>query len=149
MADTSVSILDSAAVARLIDAQSIGTDFQQTVTLGDGANAGRVAKINPDGSQQVASNISTASTLTNVTSSITSVTIIAANTTRRGAVIFNDSTSALFISYNGGTAASATSFTTKIAAGGVTSMDIPIYTGAITGIWVTANGFARVTDFSA
>jgi hypothetical protein len=148
VADASVAILDGAGTSRAIDAQTVGTDFQQTVTIGDGVNAGRVGKVEADGSQRVAASFSTASTLTNVTSVASSVTILAANATRRGAIVFNDSTSVLYLSYGVG-ASSATSFSVRIAAGGVYALDVPSWTGALTGMWAAANGAARVTDLSA
>lgn len=84
-------------------------------------------------------------TLANVASSITSVTLLAANANRLGAVIVNDSTSVLYVKY--GSAAAATDFTYLVAAGATLELlRGVIYTGIITGIWVTANGFARVTQ---
>lgn len=53
MADSNITILDSTGTARPVDAQNTGTDFQQTVTIGDGANAGRVASITPGTALQV------------------------------------------------------------------------------------------------
>lgn len=85
--------------------------------------------------------------LTNVASSITAVTILAANALRVGTVIVNDSTSILYVKY--GSAASATSFTYLVAGGATLELlRGVIYTGIITGIWVTANGFARVTELA-
>ena len=92
---------------------------------------------------QTASNAT--AVLTNVAGSATSVTVLAANTARKGAAIFNDSTTDLFCKF--GTTASATSFTVKILAGGY--YEIPFwYNGIITGIWTTATGNARVTEIS-
>src|SRR6476469_10010433 len=48
-------------------------------------------------------------TTANVAASITVVTLLAANTSRKGAYIFNDSTSVVYVKL--GSAASATSFT--------------------------------------
>jgi hypothetical protein len=148
VADSAVSILDSAGVARAVDAQTVGTDFQQTVNIGDGATAGRVAKVTSTGDLQTISNLSGTVTQTSVTSVITSVTILAANAARRGAIIYNDSTSVLRLSY-GTTAASTTAFSVLVQANSAYFLDVPLWTGAITGIWVTANGAARVTDLSA
>lgn len=149
MADGSITINDSGGIARAVDAQTVGTDFQQTVTIGNGATPGLVAAVDTDGSLAVETNKSTIVNLSNVTSTLTSTTIVAARATRRGCIIFNDSTSPLLISY-GTTAASASAFSVKIAAGASYFLDVPLWVGAITGLWTgTANGAARVTDLSA
>lgn len=84
------------------------------------------------------------STTSNVASSITSVTLLAANAARRGAMIHNDSASVLYAKL--GSAASATSFTVKLLAGDFYELPIVCYSGIITGIWVSADGAARVTE---
>tara|TARA_R110000868_G_scaffold148399_7_gene370319 strand:- start:70 stop:1002 length:933 start_codon:yes stop_codon:yes gene_type:complete len=86
----------------------------------------------------------TAATLTNVTSSATTATILASNSNRRMATIYNDSTSALYLKY--GATASATSYTIKMEAGAYYELPTPVYTGVLDGIWISANGFARVTE---
>jgi hypothetical protein len=84
-------------------------------------------------------------TLSNVASSATSVTVLAANTARRGAIIHNDSTQILYLKF--GSTASTTSFTRKMVSD--SSYEIPFgYTGILTGIWASANGFARVTEIT-
>jgi hypothetical protein len=148
MADSNVSLLDSAGNPVTVDAQLVGTDRQQTVTIGDGTNAGRVVRVDTDGSLQCETNPATSAVKTNVTSVTTSVTILAANANRRGAIIFNDSTSLLYISYGTGTT-STTSFSVRVAAGAVYLLDVPLYNGAMTGTWSAVNGAARVTDISA
>lgn len=87
-----------------------------------------------------------AATLSNVSSSATSVTLVAANTARRGAVIYNDSTAALYVKF--GATASATSFTYYVAPGQHLELPTVTYTGVIDGIWASANGSARVTELS-
>jgi hypothetical protein len=148
MADSSVTILDATGTSRVSDAQLIGSEYQQTVSIGDGSNAGRVVGIDTDGSMRVETNVCSTATKTNVTSVITSTTILAANTARRGALIFNDSTALLYLSYGTGTA-STTSFSVRVAAGALFVIDTTLWTGAITGIWAAANGAARVTDIAA
>jgi hypothetical protein len=148
MADSNVSLLDSAGNPVTVDAQLVGTDRQQTVTIGDGTNAGRIVRVDTDGSLQVETNPATTATKTNVTSTTSSVTILAANANRRGAIVFNDSTSVLYISY-GTSTTSTTSFSVKVAAGAVYLLDVPLWNGAMTGIWSAAQGAARVTDISA
>jgi hypothetical protein len=86
-----------------------------------------------------------AATLSNVTSSATSGTLVAAGGEgRSGVLVFNDCDKALYLKY--GATASATSFTVKIAAGGYWEMPKPIYYGVIDGIWESApTGAARIT----
>lgn len=84
---------------------------------------------------------------TNVASSATDVTILAANAARKGAMIFNDSTSVLYLLLSTGTS-SVTNYSTQILAGGILTMLVGEYTGVIKGLWSVANGAARVTEFS-
>lgn len=84
-------------------------------------------------------------TLSNVASSATSVTILASNTARLGASVYNDSTQNLYLKF--GTTASTTSFTVLLATNAY--YEVPGgYTGIIDGIWSSANGSARVTELS-
>jgi hypothetical protein len=84
-------------------------------------------------------------TLTNVASSATTVTVLAANVARLGATIANDSTQVLYLKF--GATASATSYTVKMAAGAY--YEVPFgYAGVIDGIWAAANGNARVTEIT-
>lgn len=85
------------------------------------------------------------STLSNVASSATSVTLLASNTARISATIYNDSTQVCYVKF--GATASATSFTVPLATN--TYYEVPGgYTGIIDGIWVSANGNARVTELT-
>ena len=92
--------------------------------------------------------IAATATLANVAGSASSVTLLAANTGRLGAVIVNDSAATLYIKF--GSTASATSFTYLLTAAG--TLELPtnaVYTGIITGIWTSATGSARVTELTA
>ena len=90
------------------------------------------------------------STLTNVASSATSVTILAANANRKTVIIANDSTAILYLKFNA-SAASTSSYTIALVP---LSSSIPAtvtlkgedYSGEIRGIWAFANGNARVTE---
>ena len=86
-----------------------------------------------------------AATLSNVSSSASSVSILAANSRRKGLVLVNDSTQAVYIAF--AATASATSFTFKMTDASMLIMDPPIYTGPISAIWAAANGSMRVTEF--
>lgn len=86
-------------------------------------------------------------TLANVASSATSVTIFAANAAARGRAVYNDSTAVLYLKFNSG-AASTSSYTVQVAAGGYFEFPQPLYGGVVTGIWAAANGNARTTEWS-
>jgi hypothetical protein len=88
---------------------------------------------------------STATVVTEVASSITNVTLKAANTLRTGLTIFNASTAILYVKL-GATATSA-DYTLQMAPSSY--YEVPSgYSGRIDGIWVAANGFAYVTEIS-
>ena len=100
-----------------------------------------------NGARVIKNRPSATATLTNVASSATPVSLLASNTSRLGAIIFNDSTQVLYVKF--GATASATSFTYKLNAGDTLElMQFPIYTGAIDGIWASANGNARITELT-
>lgn len=83
-------------------------------------------------------------TQTSVASANSDTTILAANSARRMATVFNDSTAILYLLLAIGTS-SNTNYTVQVAAGGY--YELPgYYTGVIKGIWASANGNARVTE---
>jgi hypothetical protein len=85
------------------------------------------------------------STLANVAASASSVTLLASNANRLGAMIYNDSTAVLYVKF--GTTASATSHTMQLQR--YDYYEVPAgYTGRIDGIWTAATGNARVTEVS-
>ena len=86
-------------------------------------------------------------TLANVASSATTVTVLAANTSRKGVIIYNDSTQVLYLKF--GATASTSSFTYYLAAAATWEMPAPLFTGVLDGIWASANGNARVSELSA
>ncbi len=80
-----------------------------------------------------------------VISSATAVLLLDSNTNRRGASIFNDSTQVLFVNCDD-VPASSTIFTVRMLPNDY--FELPFeYTGVVTGIWVAANGNARITEF--
>lgn len=84
-------------------------------------------------------------THSNVSASATNVTILAANTARLGATIYNDSGSPVNVKL--AATASATSFAVRMSPGGY--YEIPYgYNGIIDGIWDSATGSARVVEFT-
>lgn len=87
-------------------------------------------------------------TLSNVSTSTTSATLLAANASRIGAQITNDAATAIFIKF--GTTASATSYTVSLAGAASAPFsyyEVPAgYTGRIDGILASSTGTARVTE---
>lgn len=88
----------------------------------------------------------TASTLANVSSANTNTTLQASNASRRGLLIFNDSTAILYVKF--GATATTISYTVQLAAGAYYEFPSPIYTGIVDGIWASANGSARMTEIT-
>lgn len=80
-----------------------------------------------------------------VAASATVVTLLAANTSRRRVIIYNESTASLRIKL--GSAASATDYTYRLGAGDTYESPTDwVYTGIVTGIWDSATGAAQVTE---
>jgi hypothetical protein len=87
----------------------------------------------------------TGSAQTSVAGSATNVTVLVANTARRGATVYNDSSALLYLKL--GATASVTSFTVKMVAEAY--YEVPFgYTGIIDGIWASATGSARITEIT-
>lgn len=85
-------------------------------------------------------------TNSNVASSATSVTLLAANAGRLGATISNDSGASCYVKM--GVTASATDFVVKLGPGSY--YEVPYgYDGRIDGIWDAASGTARVAEWTA
>lgn len=80
-----------------------------------------------------------------VSASATAVTLLAANSSRRRVIIYNESTVALRIKL--GSAASTTDYTYLLGAGDTYESPTDwVYTGIVTGIWDSATGAAQVTE---
>lgn len=86
-------------------------------------------------------------TVSSVASAVTTQTIAAANDNRTQLCVFNDSTANCFLKF--GSAASTSSYTIKIAAGGYYEVagGSTVYSGIVTAVWDAVNGSARVTEF--
>jgi hypothetical protein len=78
------------------------------------------------------------------------VELLARNTRRKGAMIFNDSSAILYIGFGSG-AVSATAHAKEMAAGEVYQLPLMqdgVYNGLVKGIWASVNGEAKVTEFT-
>lgn len=87
------------------------------------------------------STAATTAPTTSIASSITSVPLLSANTNRRWAFFRNDSTSVAFIAKSG---TASTSSVYRLAPQGYLYFDD--YTGVVSGIWATADGFMRIEE---
>ena len=85
-------------------------------------------------------------TQSSVADTASSTTLLASNSSRLGATIYNDSTVTLYLKL--GATASTTSFTVAMAASAY--YEVPFgYTGVIDGIWASdASGSARITELT-
>lgn len=84
-------------------------------------------------------------TISRTATSTTNATILASNASRKGAIIFNDAATVLFVKY--GTTASATSWTHKLdPQSGVEIKES--YTGRIDAILASSTGNAQVTELT-
>lgn len=138
-------------------ASTVGSAFPVTATaVGFLDASGNMAGANLDGSGnlKIAGSFSATptksatSTLTSVADSASSVTVLAANANRQGAIFYNDSTAAVFLKF--GTTASSSSFTKKVLPSGDWDITSTFYTGKVDAIWVSAPGGAmRITELSA
>lgn len=84
-------------------------------------------------------------TLANVSSSASSVTVFSASAAAKGRAVYNDSTAVLYLKF--GTTASTTSYTVQLASGDYFEFPQPLYGGRVDGIWASANGAARTTEW--
>lgn len=87
---------------------------------------------------------STTGTTSSVSSSATSVTILAANSNRVGWSVWNESTQILYIKC--GATATTSDYTVQVAASAYFEQAFG-YVGRVDGLWASANGSARVTEF--
>lgn len=81
-----------------------------------------------------------------VASSTSSVSIVSANSDRKGISVYNNSTAALFLSY--ATPATAANSFMQMQPGSMLMLDQQLMvSNAIYGIWTAANGTAQVTEY--
>ena len=118
------------------------------VALSIGSAAELLRVFNDSTTPLYVANKATTSAVTSVANSASSVTLLAANANRLGAMIFNQCpTKAVYVKF--GTTASATDFTIYMLPNGY--LEVPFgYTGRIDGIWEgSAPGFATITEITA
>ncbi len=109
--------------------------------------AGEIAPLQVDERGRLYTRVSApSSSVAAVVASATNVTLLAANTARLGASLYNDSNKSVRVKL--GAVATLIDFTVEIVKGGY--YEVPMgYTGIIDGIWVSApSGDARVTELT-
>jgi hypothetical protein len=151
---TGTNSIGSIANTSFIATQATGTNLHTVIDSGTITTVSAVTAITnalPTGTNTIGSvNIaaSATSTVTNVAAAVTSTTLLAANTSRKGASFYSVAGSAtLFIKLGSG-ATTTTSFTVSIAPGGFYELTLPSYDGIITGIWSAATGSVNVTELT-
>lgn len=83
--------------------------------------------------------------VTRVAASLTAVTLLTTDTNRAQAIVYNETTAALYVKL--GTGAAITDYTIKVAGSGG-YFEVPIrYLGPVSGVWDAATGYAQVTEF--
>lgn len=85
-------------------------------------------------------------TISSVAASTSSVTLLASNSSRKGFKLYNDSNSSCRVAF--AATASTTSFTIFMGSNDFYESVLPNYTGIITGIWNTAIGSMRITEYT-
>lgn len=116
------------------------TSGAAAVNIQDGGNS-----ITVDGTLAVTFPASSSATESNVSASVSNVTLLVSNASRKTAMVYNDSTSDLYVKF--GATASTSSFTVKLVANAYYELPLPVYTGIIDGIWTVAVGNARITEY--
>ena len=94
----------------------------------------------------VANNPATTAATSAVSSTVAAVTLLNTNTSRKGASIFNDGGTDLFVRF--GTQASATSYKVKVLSQSYFEFPLPVYTGIVSGYWTTTGGTAFMSEES-
>lgn len=153
----SIRIVDSTDVSDpLVATDTIGgVDYQvvkiaaggagtATQLTGDASNGLDVDVTRVTGTVTVSQTQPATAAVTRVTASVSTGQLLAANTARRGATFYNESTAILYLKW--GTTASTTSYTVQIPAAGYYELPQYIYTGRVDGIWSAANGAVQVTE---
>lgn len=125
-----LSTEDAALIAAITTAVTSGT---LPTGAGTPAAAGRVVTA-----------LASTGNQTSVSSSASDTTLLAANAARLGYIIYNDSTSVLNVLAAAGT--SSATLKSYVLQPGQSASD-NAYAGIIKGIWASANGAARVTEF--
>lgn len=136
---------------------NFGAAFPAAGTAAGATDGANMQPLHVDGSGNLNVNVKvggsapvlpSTSTLTNVVANNVSVTLLAANASRLGALVVNDDPAVVcLIKY--GAVASASSYTVRLMPNDSFQLPSPCYTGRIDAIWASApSGNARVTELT-
>ena len=111
-----------------------------------GANGDYYPKSVDLGGRQIIAQKAATGTVTSVADTNTNTTLLAANSARLGAIIYNDSTVTLYVKY--GATATTSDYTVLMVAQAY--HEVPFgYTGILDGIWASnASGAAKITEMT-
>lgn len=139
-AATEATLADVRTAVQALDNAVAGNELQVDIVAALPAGANNIGDVDVASLPRAAT-----ATVTSVADTASSTTLLAANASRLGASVYNDSTVALYLKC--GTTASTSDFTVKIPADGY--WEAPAgYTGRIDGVWASdASGSARVTEY--
>lgn len=128
---------------------AISTDGSGTLIPADAANGLDVDVTRVTGTVTVAPSAASSATLSNVSDTASSASLLASNSSRRGVLLHNNSSSTLYVKYGATASIAAGGYSVKIPADGYWEMPLPIYTGAVDGIWsVDASGYVNITELA-
>lgn len=126
---------------------ALGVRNDDATTAGSGTN-GDYTQLSTDANGRLVTvQKAKIGTETSVAGSASSVTILAANSDRMGAAVYNDSSAILYLRYSA-TAATTSTFTVKMFPEDYHEI-FGGYTGQLVGIWASAAGSARVTELTS
>lgn len=120
---------------------------QKFIDIAGGLFVPAVVVTDSSGNPVTSSTAPATGTLTSVTSATADTTVLASNSARKGALIYNESTAILYLLLATGTS-STSAYSLQVPANGSFTLNPGEYSGIIKGIWSAANGFARVTEFA-
>jgi hypothetical protein len=126
-------------------AARIDSKRAQVFVQEDATTRGQRQSVNASGAALVKEQRGASAAVTSVAAAVADTSLLAVNTARMGAAVYNDSTAVLYLKL--GTGASTTSFTARLVPNAY--YEVPFnYTGAVNGYWSSATGNARITEVS-
>lgn len=130
----------------VVDGVAVPVNTRALLVSGrDGSGVARHLRVDSDGSITADIERPASATVTAVGQSASTVTLLSANTARKGGIIYNNAVLPLKVKFGAG--ASASDFSLELPARATYELSFPAYTGQITGVWAGAGGgTAQVTE---
>lgn len=145
MADSSIAITAGSGTNVDTRTEPVNGDHRQVIVLGDGA-AAATATVSAAGALLVAPAQAGTAIRTVVTATGADQELLAANTSRIGFTVYNNSGATLYLGLGSATV-TANDCTLVVAGGGY--YEAPFgYRGAVRGLWSVAAGAANVTELT-